>query len=157
VGGHRIQKMRWWHIASVAQLEKKVFPDTAWSPAQFWGELARDNRFYFVLTESDSQGSEVWGYAGLAVVPPEADIQTVAVSPQVQGQGWGSRLVDTLLESARMQGCTSVILEVAHSNESALRLYARAGFSVISRRSGYYGPGQDALIMRWRHGTEVAT
>jgi [ribosomal protein S18]-alanine N-acetyltransferase len=157
MNGHSIQRMRWWHIAAVAELEKEVFPDTAWSPAQFWGELARENRSYYVLTESGSQSSEVLGYAGLSVIPPDADIQTVAVAPQVQGQGWGSRLVDTLLEAARKHGCSSVILEVAHSNESALRLYRRMGFSAISRRSGYYGPGQDALIMKWRHATEVTT
>jgi ribosomal-protein-alanine N-acetyltransferase len=149
-----IQEMRWWHIAAVAELEKKVFVDTAWSPAQFWGELARENRSYFVLVESEDPDSEVMGYAGVAVLPPEADIQTVAIAPPAQGQGWGSRLVNTLLTVAQQQGCTTVMLEVAATNESAFLLYERAGFQVISRRRGYYGPGQDALIMRWRQSLE---
>lgn len=156
-----MHRMRWWHIEQVAALEKSVFVDTAWSPSQFWAELARANRTYFVLLESDGQsdgvsdgaGETVCGYAGLATVPPEGDIQTVAVAPEIQGMGWGSRLVATLLEEARSQGCTSVLLEVASGNDAAVKLYERQGFDVISRRSSYYGPGRDALIMRWRDGS----
>jgi ribosomal-protein-alanine N-acetyltransferase len=44
----------------------------------------------------------------------------------------------------------TVLLEVALSNESARGLYAGFGFEEISRRRGYYGDGEDAVIMRWR-------
>jgi [ribosomal protein S18]-alanine N-acetyltransferase len=152
-----MHRMRWWHIEQVAALERSVFGDTAWSPSQFWGELARDNRTYYVLLDSagksDGAGETVCGYAGLATVPPEGDIQTVAVAPGIQGMGWGSRLVATLLEEARRQGCTSVLLEVASGNDAAVKLYEQQGFDVIARRSSYYGPGRDALIMRWRKGS----
>lgn len=145
-----MHRMRWWHIENVAALEQQVFADTAWSPSQFWGELARVNRTYFVLLDSDAKSGSVCGYAGLATVPPEGDIQTVAVAPWIQGLGWGGRLVAALLAEARQQGCTSVLLEVAAGNDAAVKLYERQGFDAIARRSSYYGPGRDALIMRWR-------
>ncbi len=150
-----MHRMRWWHIEDIAALEQEVFADTAWSPAQFWGELARTNRTYFVLLDSDAKSESVCGYAGLATVPPEGDIQTVALAPRIQGMGWGGRLVAALLAEARLQGCTSVLLEVADGNDAAVKLYEREGFDVIARRSSYYGPGRDALIMRWRERSDV--
>ena len=44
-----------------------------------------------------------------------------------------------------------VFLEVRADNPAAQSLYERAGFSVITRRRGYYQPsGTDALVMRVR-------
>jgi ribosomal-protein-alanine N-acetyltransferase len=43
-----------------------------------------------------------------------------------------------------------VLLEVNAESAPAVTLYESAGFEVISRRSSYYGPGQDAFIMRRR-------
>jgi [ribosomal protein S18]-alanine N-acetyltransferase len=143
----RPSPMRWWDIPSVLAIDEAVFAATAWSAAQFWGELARPNRTYVVLR--DPVG-EVRGYAGLAMLPPEADVQTIAVRPDVRGQGGGSILLRHLLNEARSQECTAVLLEVRADNASAIAMYERFGFTVISRRSNYYGPGSDALIMRLR-------
>jgi ribosomal-protein-alanine N-acetyltransferase len=40
------------------------------------------------------------------------------------------------------------VLEVAEGNQAGRRLYGRAGFAVVGRRRGYYGGGEDALVMR---------
>lgn len=140
----RTEPMRWWHIAPATDLEREVFGDTAWSAAQFWSELARENRRYRVLLDRD----EVVGYAGLATTPPDADVQTLAVAPRLRGQGWGARLLDQLVDMARETGCTRLLLEVAADNRAAVALYERSGFDAIARRSSYYAPGRDAIIMR---------
>lgn len=142
-----VTPMRWWHIEYLLELEQELFGPTAWSAAQFWGELARDNRRYHVLTD---ESERIIGYAGMVFVGAEADVQTIAVAPDAQGHGWGRVLLDVLIEDARSCGCAQLMLEVRADNEPAIALYAHAGFEVISTRRSYYGPGEDAVIMRLR-------
>lgn len=141
-----LRPMRWWDIEAVLGIEREVFPDTAWSAAQFWSELAQPNRWYVVHDD----GAGVCGYAGLMTVPPTADVQTIAVAPRAQGMGVGRTLLQALLSEAEDAGCTEVLLEVRADNERAIEVYDVAGFESIARRSSYYGPGSDAVIMRRR-------
>ncbi len=138
--------MRWWDIAALHPVEEELFGPTAWSPAQFWSELAQPNRTYRVA--EDAEG--IVGYAGLMSVPPTADVQTVAVSGGAQRRGIGRALLTELLDAARRTGCTEMLLEVHADNDAAVALYIVEGFEVIARRTDYYGAGADALIMRRR-------
>jgi len=143
-----MRPMRWWDVEQVAALEAELFPHDPWSAEQVWSELAHvpDSRWYAV--EEDDAG--IAGYVGLMAVPPEGDVQTVAVAPRAQGTGLGRRLLGALLDEAARRGCTQVFLEVHDTNEPALRLYERAGFEKQGRRRDYYGPGLDALVLRRR-------
>jgi ribosomal-protein-alanine N-acetyltransferase len=139
-----IEPMRWWQIDEVRRLEERLFPDDAWSIEQFWGELAQPTRRYCVAICDD----RVIGYAGLFLLPPDADVQTVGVAPEAQGRGIAGMLLGSLLAGADDEGVTHTLLEVRDGNEAALTLYARLGFVAISRRPRYYPDGTDALVMR---------
>jgi ribosomal-protein-alanine N-acetyltransferase len=89
-------------------------------------------------------------YVGVFAIPPDADLQTIAVAPRAQGRGLGRELLDRAIAEARHRGCSQVMLEVAHDNEPAIALYASVGFESLGRRRDYYGPGLDAVIMRLR-------
>jgi [ribosomal protein S18]-alanine N-acetyltransferase len=144
----RIAEMRWWHVADAHRLEQQLFADP-WSVETFWSELAGvpESRHYVVALE----GERVVGYAGLFATRHEADVQTVAVAPDRQGDGLGARLLETLLDEAGRRGCGEVLLEVRADNAAALRLYAAHGFARIAVRRGYYPPdGTDAIVMRRR-------
>lgn len=141
-----VRAMRWWDIPAVMAIEESVFPDTAWSSAQFWSELAHDDRTYLVAERAD----RIVAYGGVMVRPPTADIQTIAVDPDHRGQGIARDLLDRLLLTADESDCTEVLLEVSADNSAAIALYESEGFEAISRRTSYYGPGLDALIMRRR-------
>lgn len=142
----RLEPLRWWHIEAAAGLEAETFGDTAWSAETFWSELARpETRCYTgVLDAAD----RLVGYAGLMVTGAGADVQTLAVAAAARGRGLGARLLRHLLAAADERGARTVLLEVRRDNGPALALYARHGFEQIARRSSYYGPGQDAVIMR---------
>ena len=140
-----IAPMRWWHVDDAARLEQGLFPDDSWSVEQFWQELAQSTRRYLVALDDDAQ---VVGYAGAFVLPPDSDVQTIAVAGPEQGSGLGGRLLDALMSTARSSGCTHMLLEVRSDNRPAVALYERRGFSVISTRPRYYPDGADALIMR---------
>jgi len=140
----KIRAMRWWDIEQVSQLEASLFPQDAWSVEQFWGELAQPTRTYLVA----EQNQAVIGYGGIFRLPPDADLQTIAVSPAHQGSGVGAALLTALIEQA--VDCAQMMLEVRSDNPAAITLYERFGFDVISKRTNYYPENIDALIMRLR-------
>ena len=142
----RLRPMRWWHIDAVHRIEREVFDADPWTVEQFWGELAQPTRRYVVACDED----DVIGYAGLFVLPPDADVQTIAVAASGQGRGVGAQLLDSLVAQAAQEGCDQLMLEVRSDNEAAISLYQRHGFEQISVRRDYYAPGVDARIMRLR-------
>ena len=141
-----VRAMRWRDIPSVMAIEESVFPDTAWTSAQFWSELAHDDRTYLVAEGAD----RIVAYGGVMVRPPIADIQTIAVDSDYRGRGFARDLLERLLATAEGSGCSEVLLEVRADNAAAIVLYESEGFEAIARRTSYYGPGLDALIMRRR-------
>ncbi len=147
-----LRPLRWWDVPAVHALEARLFDPDQWSPEVFWSELAA-GRWYVVAEDAEDaeDAEQVVGYAGLAVNGAEADVQTVAVSPDAQGRGLGRLLLDALVAEAARQGATSVLLEVRADNPAAIRLYERTGFERIALRRRYYQPGDiDAHVMRLR-------
>lgn len=140
--------LRWWDLDEVQVLEADLFGAEGWSPAQFWAELARvpQSRWYVVARRE----GRVVGYAGLYLLPPEADVQTIAVARAAQGLGIGRLLLSALGEQATRTGAHVLHLEVRADNDRARALYERAGFVLDGRRRDYYGRGRDALLMSCR-------
>lgn len=144
--GPALRAMRWWDVPAVHALEVRLFDPDQWSPEVFWSELAAGR--WYLVAEADGR---VVGYAGLAVAGSQADVQTVAVSPDAQGRGLGTLLLDALVVEASRQGARSLLLEVRADNPAAIALYQRAGFERIAVRRRYYQPGDvDAHVMRLR-------
>ena len=141
-----IRPMRWWDIEQVQALEAQLFPVDRWSTEQFWSELAQPTRRYVVACDGDL----IAGYAGVFVLAPDADVQTIAVAPSAQGSGLGARLLEQLMRIAGDADCQQLMLEVRSDNAAAIALYDRFGFERISTRTDYYAPSVDALIMRKR-------
>jgi ribosomal-protein-alanine N-acetyltransferase len=139
-----VEPLRWWHLPEVAALETSLFPHDPWSSDQFWQELSQETRDYVVAVLD----GHIVGYAGAFVLPPDSDVQTIAVAESAQGTGLGGRLLDALTSSARAVGCTHMMLEVRADNAPAIALYERRGFVQISTRPRYYPDGVDARIMR---------
>lgn len=141
-----LSRMRWWHLPEVMRIEESVFPQTAWTEGQFWGELSRvpQARQYTVALGDGS----VVGYVGLNVLAPEADIQTIAVASTAQGSGVGTMLLQHALESAVARKCSQMFLEVREDNAPAISMYERFGFQRLQVRRDYYGSGLHGIVMR---------
>ena len=143
-----LARLRWWDLDEVQALERDLFAESPWTPGQFWSELARvpESRWYLVAR----RGSRIVGYAGVYVVLPEADVQTVAVAVEEQGRGTGRALLGALIERVRSLGAAVLHLEVRADNAAAIGLYQAMGFVADGRRRDYYGRGHDALLMSRR-------
>ncbi|MCL6449874.1 MAG: GNAT family N-acetyltransferase [Acetobacteraceae bacterium] len=68
------------------------------------------------------------------------EILSVAVAPEVRGQGVGRRLACDSLDWLRKAGVRRVRLEVRPDNVAALSLYKSLGFKVIGRAADSEGP-----------------
>ena len=146
-------------LPAVRRLDRELFPEDPWSVEMFQGELADQprTRHYVVATEAvarradtagDSAGDEIVGYAGLAAVGDQGDVQTIGVRADRQGSGIGAALLTELLDEAARRRCDAVFLEVRADNERARALYERFGFVEVSVRKRYYQPsGVDAIVM----------
>jgi [ribosomal protein S18]-alanine N-acetyltransferase len=141
-----LREMSWRDIPALAALEPELFADDAWSGQTWWAELAGRPRRSYAVCE---QGGAVVGYAGVDRGGEVADLMTIAVAPEAQGQGLGRVLLRWAVAEARDAGAEHLMLEVRADNVAAQRLYTTSGFEVLSVRRRYYQPGDvDALIMR---------
>jgi ribosomal-protein-alanine N-acetyltransferase len=131
--------------ADVAEIEKLCFTPP-WSLREILREIEENESARYVVCADERR---VISYAGLWAVLNEGHITNVAVHPDFRGRGFGSAVLEALMERTRRgEGLTDFTLEVRASNAAALRLYEKAGFREEGRRRGYYAePSEDAIIM----------
>lgn len=135
-------------IPVLATYEKELFPYSPWSTSQFKEEFAGiPTTRYMSVAES---GNKVVGYCGVFLPAPgvEADILTVAVLPDFRRQGIAREFMRQIEQWSKERGASAMMLEVEQSNIAAIELYKSLGYMQISVRMDYYGPGQDAFVMR---------
>ncbi len=92
----------------------------------------------------DDQG----GFILARVAADEAEILTIAVSPELRGQGLGGALLEAAMAEAARRGAAAMFLEVSADNHGAQRLYERHGFGQVGLRQRYYADGSDARVMQ---------
>jgi ribosomal-protein-alanine acetyltransferase len=91
---------------------------------------------------------EISGFLITVLVPPQAELETIAVAPAARRQGIGTRLLAEMLTVLKQKHVTEVMLEVRESNHSARSFYAAAGWIENGRRDGYYtDPKENAVLM----------
>lgn len=90
-------------------------------------------------------------YGILSVAAGEASLMNVCISPQIQGQGYGRKLMQKLIDEAHARKAETLFLEVRPSNKAALHLYQSLGFNEVGLRKGYYqaknNGREDALLL----------
>lgn len=134
------------HLNALGALEQICF-SSPWSEATLREEL--QNPCALFLVAEDGNG-EVLGYIGSQTVLDEGYVANVAVSPDCRRLGVGKRLITELITCAKERKLTFLTLEVRYSNQTAIRLYQRAGFVTVGTRKNYYtAPREDALLMTY--------
>lgn len=132
------------HIAAIAEIEKICFSDP-WSINSIASELENPLSLWLVALDDDC----VVGYVGSQTVLGGADMMNLAVLPEYRKQSIGETLVRTLVERLRAKGAISLSLEVRQSNQPAICLYEKLGFTQVGIRPNYYrNPKENALILR---------
>lgn len=133
----------------LAALHRRCFVlPPPWSEADFAGFLADPHCHLSMRAE----GTEVLAFALFRRVLNEAELLTLATSPDARRKGYGRALLQEGLAAVRAAGAQVCYLEVAAENAAAVALYQKFGFQQAGLRRGYYRatghPPMDALVFR---------
>ena len=135
-------------VRSIAQLEGELFGRGAWNANMVREELDAPARTYLLDVLGEAEQAVVRGYAGLWYYGEDAELMTIGVGKAYQRQGIAAALLQALVDEAKRQGASRMLLEVRVDNDPALALYQRFGFERMGLRKRYYQPeGIDAYTM----------
>jgi len=146
-----LRDMRRDDLPAVLDIERRSFAQP-WSRAFFEKELATPFARLVVAVEEALPRPQVIGYTCRWRVTDEVHLLNVAVHPERRGLGYGRELVSAVVGEAEAARVRVIFLEVRAGNVVARRLYRLLGFKDLGVRRGYYGPGQDAIVMELRLG-----
>ena len=107
----------------------------AWTRSQCAGILPMAGVTLMVADGEDS--GQPLGFALYRTVADDAELLLLAVAPQAQGNGIGSRLLSQFIDDAKKNGASKIHLEVRDGNP-AVHIYEAAGFAPVGRRRNYY-------------------
>ncbi len=133
-------------IDALVALEHTSFDSDRLSRPQLLRFIAKQQ--LFVLREQ----SLLVGYAVLLMRKNshKARLYSLAVAPQLRGQGWGAWFLQALCAQvqSRYQAMT---LEVDPTNTAAVKVYQHVGFVYVKTLPSYYENGNSAwqMIKRW--------
>jgi [ribosomal protein S18]-alanine N-acetyltransferase len=134
-------------LKEVQVVEDAVYP-FPWTAGNFIDSLRSG---YDAWVARDADGKLI-GYFLIMFAVDEAHLLNITVRGDLHGCGFGRLLLDRTMQIARDNTMTSVLLEVRPSNQRALHVYRRYGFTEIGRRKGYYPASgktrEDAIVMR---------
>jgi len=74
-------------------------------------------------------------------------VVSIAVINEHRSKGFGSALVNESITGVKIRQCSELYLEVRCSNNDAVRLYEKLGFSITQKLKAYYRDGEDAYVM----------
>jgi ribosomal protein S18 acetylase RimI-like enzyme len=118
-------------------------PDTdafeAWFHDEWWPQFAE--RWPLPDVERSRQdGILIYAYGRRPGHEPYAERYPahlhIDLLPELQGQGWGRRLVDTLVLALQQRGVEGLHLVASSDNTGALAFYPRVGFEPIPSHDG---------------------
>ncbi|MDH5572520.1 MAG: ribosomal protein S18-alanine N-acetyltransferase [Gammaproteobacteria bacterium] len=142
--GDGFQSMLMDDIDEIMEIENRVYP-FPWTAGIF-----RDCLRVGYLCWVYRQEGELKSYGVMSMGVGEAHILTVCVKPEAQGQGYGRRMMQHLLDFAGTHHAKKAFLEVRLANDVAIGLYKSMGFQEVGLRKDYYpseNGREDALVM----------
>ena len=115
-----------------------------WTPKEF--QLLLNQNILLWKSRSFLLGREING---------EAEILTLAVSPNERRRGLASSLLKEFLTKMKQIKVRKIILEVNKNNKPALNLYQNFCFEKVGEREAYYKPNSesissDALLLEYQ-------
>lgn len=120
-------------VARELGLEQKSTPRHPSNMTEQWvlSDMGKREIFFILYLENLAIGTVSYKSVGGGV----AFLARLAILPEYQGRGYGSKLVDHLIRYSRSQGDRRVDLGVIESNRDVIDWYNRLGFSVKNSKS----------------------
>ena len=119
-----------------------------WRGSAYQAALDPENRPQRIALVAWDAANVVAGFVVASFIPPDAELETIAVAARFQREGLARRLFRALSDELRLARVTNLVLEVRASNQPALALYRALGFAQAGIRPCYYAdPVEDAILM----------
>ena len=123
------------------------WPHSAYANALNPDSIPRRIALVAAIDRADAQPGVIYGFVVANLLPPEAELETIAVRAGNQRRGLGRSLFQALANRMQDSGVRSLLLEVRASN-SAQGFYRSLGFCQTGLRRSYYAdPVEDAALM----------
>jgi [ribosomal protein S18]-alanine N-acetyltransferase len=133
-------------LPAIMEIERLAFAQP-WSLDSFERELSLPFSRLIVACPVGRNPRALAGYLCRWLVADECHILNVAVRPGMRRRGIAERMMSYAIAEAKAKNAQIVTLEVRRSNLAARRLYRKFEFEERRLRIGYYGPGEDAIVM----------
>lgn len=137
--------MREADLPQVAEIEKQNF-SIPWSLESFRESMMLEHTIYLVAEEKEI----VTGYCGMYRVFNEGEIVNVAVDSKYRRRGVAKELLEQLLKESEALNVDNFFLEVRESNEAAINLYKKLGFTEAGIRRDFYEKPRENAIFMWK-------
>lgn len=142
-----LEPMRLDDLTEVLAIEHDSFA-SPWSRISFEAELKKGYAGLEVASlRRDGSDRAVLGFVCFWLVADEIQITNLAVHVGYRRRGLGCRLLLHALSLGYQAGARLAVLEVRQSNEPALALYERFGFTVVQERPRYYAESEEAALV----------
>ena len=122
-----------------------------WSKKQWANELKKEGIKVFGLFLSNL----VIGICVFQVVLDEAQINFFAVNMKYRQKGYGTYLMNFLINECQKLNINKLFLEVSQTNFTAVKFYSRFDFCTVGIRRNYYKDGSDALLKEKKFTTKI--
>lgn len=130
-------------VDQVAEIEAECF-SVPFTEKDISAYLDTDYWYFFVAKEND----KILGYISFTLIIDECNICNVATRGEYRKLGIGSLLLENALSFIKEKGGKKLFLEVRESNEGAISLYKKFGFSVAGVSKNHYTkPLENAILM----------
>ena len=131
-------------MPSVKAIERagQAFP---WSDSMIAEELSCDHAYHFGARID--RNAPFSAFILCRMFCSELAIHNLCTDPEKRRRGLATALIRHVIAHARDRGARAAFLEVRPSNDAAVALYSREGFSALNLRKKYYANGDDALTL----------
>ena len=88
------------------------------------------------------------GFVDFSFIYDRLELNYIYVEKLYRNKNIASKLMDKLIEFAIDNKCINITLEVDESNDAAINLYKKYGFTIATIRKKYYGKNDGYLMIR---------
>lgn len=128
-------------VPAILVIEQQAPSAAHWTPEQH-NKLVNSG---IVLVAEDA--GKLCGFICAKIVAGEWEIENIAVAAAFRRRGVGNELLKELVQHARREAASAILLEVRESNLPARGLYEKHGLRAAGRRRGYYQDSvEDAIL-----------
>ena len=113
--------------------------------------LKLHDKYVFNLDEFSNclvieENNKIIGFITYSIIYERAEVIDIIIDEKERKKGYGNKLLSKVIEIAKESNCTNITMEVNVNNESAIKLYKKNGFKIVSNRKNYYNDN-DAYLM----------